>query len=255
MIPFGYWHRPARTSGGTEMRDRDRILPPRGLASIASHFVALRPVTDSDQGLLKIVIHDAIHPVATPLLLSRLGDRLGQMAVCVVGAHAARWPELLREYIVRRATPVFHGYTHRASLRITRRGFAKELQLTEQVVRVVQDALNRPEFNFAFWTPPGGMTFGSGWVKPRTGLQLRSATLYRPEFSLKARNYRQELVKPVLERLRRDGGGELFIHASRIRYRRGHTGFLDNGVIYWSSDAIRDIADGAEKSGLTLRGY
>src|SRR5438067_6693106 len=103
-----------------------------------------------------LTFDDGPHPEGTPALLDLLGEAGASATFFLVGEQVKRWPEIAGRIAREGHVVALHGYRHRNLMRLSPRGFARDL---DQGARVLQDAsgvtpaLYRPPYGI--FTPAG----------------------------------------------------------------------------------------------------
>ncbi|KOV96719.1 polysaccharide deacetylase family protein [Streptomyces sp. NRRL B-3648] len=154
---------------------------------------------------IALTFDDGPDPVSTPRFLDTL-DELGVRATFfVVGEHAVRHPELLRETVSRGHELGVHGWTHD---RPWRPAFARDAAEVARTVRAVQDLTGRRP---RWYRPPYGILTTSRWrAARRAGLRTVLWSAWGRDWTADA------TPASVRARIAADlrGGGTVLLHDS-----------------------------------------
>jgi len=152
-------------------------------------------------------------------------DDLGVPATFFVcGEHAAKHPELIREYLRRGHQVAGHGYDHTRFPRLSRRQLVDQLERTEQTI--------------------GGQVSGRPWVRPPHGsldakslIATRAAGFVVALWSIDSEDYTDKDPASIAERCgpKKVGAGDV------ILFHEGQE---------WTLDALPRIVTGLQASGL-----
>jgi peptidoglycan/xylan/chitin deacetylase (PgdA/CDA1 family) len=182
-----------------------------------------------------LTFDDGPHPDATPAILDALADLGVRAAFFVIGAHAARWPRLVRRMVDEGHVVGNHSYDHhRWGSMWGVRYWRDQIGRTQDLVAKV--AGRRP----AFFRPPMGFkSLNVSWV-------VRSAGMTQVSYSLRGFDGFPTTPARVLERLlpKATAGDIIALHDGRDPY-------IDRPRVA-TRDSIRPLIGGLRERGLEV---
>jgi peptidoglycan-N-acetylglucosamine deacetylase len=182
---------------------------------------------------IALTFDDGPHPEATPAILDTLADLGVRAAFFVIGAHAARWPRLVRRMVDEGHVVGNHSYDHhRWGSMWGVRYWRDQVGRTQELIAKVTG--RRP----AYFRPPMGFkSLNVSWV-------LRSAGMTQVTYSLRGFDGFPTTPQRILERvLPKASAGDV------IALHDGRDPFIDRPRLA-TRDAIRPLIFGLRERGL-----
>jgi peptidoglycan/xylan/chitin deacetylase (PgdA/CDA1 family) len=162
-----------------------------------------RPGGGEPAGDVMLTFDDGPHPEGTPGVLRTLARRGATATFFVVGEQVERYPALAREIVAGGHELAVHGYRHRNQMRLTPRGFARDL---ERAIEAIGEAYGRRP---RLYRPPYGIFTLPGLAA------VRRASLEPLLWSKWGRDWRgsttvEEIVRLATREL--EGGDVVLLH-------------------------------------------
>lgn len=176
-----------------------------------------------DGSTLALTFDDGPNPTVTPALLDLLDKHGARATFFLMGQHVRAFPELAREIAARGHVIGNHTETHPNLIFMSAARLQDELNRCHEAIETV--ASYRPR-----WVrPPFGFR-GPGLSGAVRRLGYSGVAMW----SRLVRDWRPQAAKPVIQRLRRIGGGDIvLLHDGDHRFHEGDRHHTVAALTYW----------------------